>query len=268
MALCGWACGEEVAAMQEQTTQMHPKDDQEICSRLDTVFLVSYDRPQTLVSAKARIFRQDEKHVYIGYGSRVCAINMESKNGEKPKWFTTGDESVTSLSPLIYVGHISFSSTFVSNVLSDAGSCYVLPDELPPMEEHHIKNLPAHMQVDKCTAMSQNGKLLLLVVDTLSKKDYYVFYDVASSSVDQKYYEVSGMGGAGLVWNGSYVWELSVSKWGYMFYQMYSLDAEKLIKEETCVPFKSRSDESPVVTAKGLFLVDVKGNRPPIKVAG
>jgi len=198
------ASGEEAATTQGQVTQKYPKDEREIYSSLDTVFLVSYDHPQTLVSAKARVFCRDKKHAYIGCGDKICAINMESQNGKKTKWFKSWNESGY-LSPLIHVGRISFASPTVQNNSSDAGSCYVMPAELPPLEEHRIKNLPAHMKVAKCTAMSQNGKLLLSVYDELERKHYYVFYDVATSSADQKYYEISDSGNQGLIWNDNYV---------------------------------------------------------------
>jgi len=49
-----------------------------------------------------------------------------------------------------------------------------------------------------------------------------------------------------------------------MFYQVYSLDEKKIIKGDW-IPIIS-GGEYPVITAKGLFLVDMHGNRPPRRV--
>ena len=103
-----------------------------VCTRLSEkqkepsstdVFLVSYDKPQTILSSTIKGYVKQPNRAYVYVNENMYAINFGSNKSITPISFTPVHAS-DRLSPLITVGSLSRSDPFVSNVIENAGSCY------------------------------------------------------------------------------------------------------------------------------------------------
>ena len=242
----------------------------EVCTRLSEkqkepsstdVFLVSYDKPQTILSSTIKGYVKQPSRAYVYVNENMYAINFGENKSITPLSFTPVHAS-DRLSPLITVGSLSRSDPFVSNVIENAGSCYLLPEQLPPVTEYAVRNMPEHWKVQACSAEMHEGKILLCVSDPTTKKRYYAFFHPDSSLMDRNVFETKCSHEytstySGLVWDGDYVIEVQASKWKEVEYQIYSLKEQRII-DYGCISLGS--DDVLVIMEKSLFLVNVTKN--------
>lgn len=227
----------------------------------DTLFLISYATPHKIISAPIEMFCPKGPYSYAEVNEKIYSVDMET-GSSKQVGYSSSRRDDASLSPLFEAGSVSFVQPFITNELDNAGSCYLMPAEMPETKAYTIQNLPPNVEVEKCAATLQKGKLLLKVRHGSTGKSYYVFFDPATGLLDAQQHEIAcGLENSqptGLLGKGDYIWEVSVNKRKMLEYVVYSISRQTIMQHRE---ISLAEGEVPIVTEKGLFAVHVLTNR-------
>ena len=231
--------------------------------KLENIYAISSELPRQLISLPCTTYIADHSKAYFYEATEkknvIYSVTVNLQKEVLPKevlqWKRTNTDPIPS-TLLDY--RISFTNSFITNPLEDAGNCYVLPKDVPKdVKKITITNFPDEYVIDACSAVPYDDQLVLRLLDAKRNETYYAFLDLSSGMLQKPFFSGVESSSTCICWRGdNLIWEISRSKKGYFFYAVYDTQNGQYVKKGDS---KINDDESILIFKHDLLLINKEG---------